>query len=214
MLRSFTSPFISILLLCNLAALVIASPLVAGGNNGWRLIMLRRDLAQRRGPNLESQPTPHETWSIYITSTRYLQAEPQSDGQRWKGIGVKQADPSMSSQRALIIAQVKFATLAQQNNVLQELSTLKADSNVLYLVKVVTTIAKMAKADPAKERITEFEWKNKLKWEQKYWRMIETYADGVGGLVEGQEKDQYNILLSARSQKAMKGDNAGTQNST
>ncbi|KAJ3787161.1 hypothetical protein GGU10DRAFT_151811 [Lentinula aff. detonsa] len=182
--------------------------------------MLRRQLADRRNaPPSQSQPTTGEKWTIYITSAKYLQAERQSGGQRWKGIGVQQERPPMDSRRLFTIARVRFATLAKRDAVLQELSTLEADSNVLYLVKVVTAIIKMtiadrAKQNPAEKRVTGFEWINKLTWQERYWKMIETYADGIGGLVQEQEKESYEILLNARSQKAMKGENAGTQNFT
>ncbi|KAJ3787162.1 hypothetical protein GGU11DRAFT_749184 [Lentinula aff. detonsa] len=219
MLHSFTSRFITILLLCNLAVVVIASPLVARAQQGWHVITLRRQLDGRKAPLSTSQPTADEKWSIYITSNKYLQARRQSDGQRWKGTGVLQQSPAIHSRRLLIIAHVKFATFAKQDAVLRELSTLEADSNLLYLIKVVTAIRKMALADgeilnPAEKRITMFRWRNKLTWEEKYWRMIETYADGFGGVVEGQGKAPYDVLLNARTKALMKGDNASTQNFT
>ncbi|KAJ3743977.1 hypothetical protein DFH05DRAFT_1137686 [Lentinula detonsa] len=237
MLHSFTSRFISILLLCNLAAVAIASPLVARlysgvsffsfqcpfllliliPHLGWHDIKLGRELDGRQIA-LASQPTTGEKWSIRITNRRYLQATRQSDGQRWKGIGVQQAHRIRSS-TMLTIAQVQFATRAQRDAILQGLSTLEADSNLLYLVKVVTTIRRMIEDDlkilnPAEKRITGFKWSNKLKWEEKYWRMIETYADGFGGVVEGQGKERYDVLLNARLQASMNRDNASTQNFT
>ncbi|KAJ3725702.1 hypothetical protein DFJ43DRAFT_1157434 [Lentinula guzmanii] len=217
MLHSFTSRFISILLLCNLAAVAIASPLVARLYSGWHNIQLGRELDGRQ-IELASQPTTGEKWSIRITNRRYLQATRQSNGLRWKGIGVQQVQRIPSS-TMLTIAQVQFAKRAQRDAILQELSTLEADSNLLYLVKVVTTIRRMIENDlkilnPAEKRITGFRWTNKLTWQERYWKMIETYADGFGGVVEGQGKVPYDLLLNARTQASIKGDNASTQSFT
>ncbi|KAJ3983685.1 hypothetical protein F5890DRAFT_1521718 [Lentinula detonsa] len=200
MLHSFTSRFISILLLFNLAAVVIALPFC------W----LARDYAQTRDGRktactLNRRLMKNGNFTLPQPST----FKPNDNLMVRHGKGLV----------LLIIAQVKFDTWPKRDAILQELSTLEAHSNLLYLVKVVTAIRRMIEDDlkilnPAEKRITGFIWRNKLTWEEKYWRMIETYADGFGGVVEGQGKERYDVLLNARTQASKKGDNASTQSFT
>ncbi|KAJ3874647.1 hypothetical protein F5051DRAFT_87638 [Lentinula edodes] len=178
----------------------IASPLAARVFDGWIVIMLRRISTQQIALGSQTVPEPGETWSVFVTGATYFQAKPQPGENRpWKGTGIKSSRTRCSWRTGLVIARVQFASNTEKKEVLEELGKLEATSNLLYLIKVLREMAAMAQR---KEKITGFEWKNQLEWQQQYWKMIEMFEDGLGGKVDGNEKKIYQDLLMKRQEKA------------
>ncbi|KAJ4493106.1 hypothetical protein C8J55DRAFT_502223 [Lentinula edodes] len=167
---------------------------------GWIVIMLRRISAQKISLGSQTVPEPGETWSVFVTGSAYFQAEPRPGEYRpWQGTGIKSSRTRCSWRTGLVIARVQFASSTEKKEVLEDLGKLKATSNLLYLIKVLREMAAMAQR---KEKITGFEWKNQLEWQQQYWKMIEMFEDGLGGKVDGNEKKIYQDLLMKRQEKA------------
>ncbi|KAJ3889040.1 hypothetical protein GG344DRAFT_79179 [Lentinula edodes] len=167
---------------------------------GWIVIMLRRISAQKISLGSQTVPEPGETWSVFVTGSTYFQAEPQPGEYRpWKGTGINSSRTRCSWRTGLVIARVQFASNTEKKEVLEYLGKLEATSNLLYLIKVLREMAAMARE---KKKITGFEWKNQLEWQQQYWKMIEMFEDGLGGKVDGNEKKIYHDLLMKRQEKA------------
>ncbi|GAW08879.1 hypothetical protein LENED_010987 [Lentinula edodes] len=178
----------------------IASPLAARGFDGWIVIMLRRISTQKITLGSQTVPEPGETWSVFVTGVHYFQAKPQlGENRPWQGTGINTWPQRSSRRTGLVIARVKFASNTEKEEVLQYLGKLEATSNLLYLIKVLREMAAMARE---KKKITGFEWKNQLEWQQQYWKMIEMFEDGLGGKVDGNEKKIYQDLLMKRQEKA------------
>ncbi|KAJ3930743.1 MAG: hypothetical protein NXY57DRAFT_284085 [Lentinula lateritia] len=178
----------------------IASPLAARVFDGWNVIMLRRISTQKISLGSQTVPEPGETWSVFVTGFTYFRAKPQPGEYRpWQGTGINISRIRCSWRTGLVIARVQFASNTEKAEVLEYLGKLKATSNLLYLIKVLREMAAMAQG---KEKITGFEWKNQLEWQQQYWKMIEMFEDGLGGKVDGNEKKIYHDLLMKRQEKA------------
>lgn len=167
---------------------------------GWNVIMLRRISTQKISLGSQTVPEPGETWSVFVTGFTYFRAKPQPGEYRpWQGTGINISRIRCSWRTGLVIARVQFASNTEKAEVLEYLGKLKATSNLLYLIKVLREMAAMAQG---KEKITGFEWKNQLEWQQQYWKMIEMFEDGLGGKVDGNEKKIYHDLLMKRQEKA------------
>ncbi|KAJ3846804.1 hypothetical protein EV368DRAFT_69631 [Lentinula lateritia] len=178
----------------------IASPLAARVFDGWNVIMLRRINTQQIAPRRQDVPEPGETWSVFVTRSTYFQAKLQPGENRpWQGTGSNISPTGCSQRTGLVIARVKFASNIEKREVLEYLGKLEATSNLLYLIKVLREMATMAKE---KNKINVFEWKDQLKWQEHYWKMIEMFEDGFGGKVQGNEEKIYQDLLKKRQEKA------------
>ncbi|KAH7875676.1 hypothetical protein F5879DRAFT_926423 [Lentinula edodes] len=160
----------------------IASPLAARGFDGRRINTQQIALQVK----------------LFLSLERL--AKPQlGENRPWQGTGINTWPQRSSRRTGLVIARVKFASNTEKEEVLQYLGKLEATSNLLYLIKVLREMAAMARE---KKKITGFEWKNQLEWQQQYWKMIEMFEDGLGGKVDGNEKKIYQDLLMKRQEKA------------